>query len=565
MKQIFSKHRLRPARHLAVSTWLMLLWLWPQLLFAGAAPAPDDDSPVCAPKAQATCRIGKVCKNGDCVDQGQQGFRFNPKDQNLWRQIWQTGHSEQIDGAILTASRDEIAGLLDCANLVGRAQQRLLGRYANRNKSADNTPIVIDGTDFAGFMAVGRDIVRYSQTTAANLTMDIGTADATNAQTWTLPAGLMANLGSSPDRSICVSPANIPTNAKDPATTHALRLSFGTRQSYQCFGVKPGEVAYLGNGNDFTDPGATDTFKDSGPDASDTWADVPLNLGDSWTDAFDLDLTDDPAGAAGQRVEMDQSVNYDAFGTLVTPFGSFQALRQTTTVTYKTFPSQTATVPTSTSTQKVVVWATKEGLMVQAKIVGSPTSGTVQLTEFQILNSVPTGTLPVSLKYFSARIAASHSVLLDWQTASEQNAKEFQVGRSQNLWQFDPVGTIPATGNTNTTQTYALTDETPLPGTSYYRLRQVDQNGKYQDFKPVAVTLDNPTGLLFPNPSDGRSVRVRAPESVPMQLHSTEGRAVPFSRRAVEAGVQEVTPASVLKAGVYLLTVGSETFKWMVR
>jgi hypothetical protein len=555
MKYIFT---VRPA--LLVTLMLLPgLGLWQSAFATGQKPVGEP----CGKSFDAPCPQGLVCKDGSCRKIGLNGLWLRPVQPALL-DILRPGRRQQTDGALLTASRSELAGLLDCANLVGRARQRLLAQYPDQHQPVVNG-ITIDETDFEGFMAPDRDILELGQVSSSMVTMDIGQADLTTAQTWTLPAALTSSFVVM-SRSACVSPASIPAPARDPATTHAIRIILNNRKSYYCFGVADNEVSYLGIGDDNNDPNAADTFFDSGSALTDTWSDVPLNLGDSWTADYAIDLEDDPAATSAGEYEVEEHVvNYDGFGTLNTPFGIYQALRQTSTITTKRYPNATATAPSQVETERTVLWATKEGLMVQARIVGNALSGTVQLSHFQALRSVPSGSLPVTLKNFTARKVLNRSVLLDWQTASEQNAKEFQIGRSLNLWQFDPVGAVPATGNTNTTQTYSLTDETPLPGTSYYRLRQVDSDGKYQDFKPVAVTLDQATGLLFPNPSDGRSVRVRAPESVPMQLHSTEGRALPFSRRAVEAGVQEVTPASVLKAGVYLLTVGNETFKWVVR
>ena len=44
---------------------------------------------------------------------------------------------------------------------------------------------------------------------------------------------------------------------------------------------------------------------------------------------------------------------------------------------------------------------------------------------------------------------------------------------------FEPVGTVAGAGNSNTALHYQLTDDEPLPGTSYYRLKQTDFDGQH--------------------------------------------------------------------------------------
>jgi hypothetical protein len=184
------------------------------------------------------------------------------------------------------------------------------------------------------------------------------------------------------------------------------------------------------------------------------------------------------------------------------------------------------------------------------------------LTDAQVLADYSSPT-PVTLTGFTATTSGP-TVRLDWATASEQNASHFEVERSLGLVDFETVGRVNAVGNSQTRQTYALTDETPLPGTSYYRLRQTDFDGKATTFKPVAVTMGEATGLLWANPSSGRSVRLRAPVSADIQLTTMQGRAIAFRKQAIDASTTELLPASVLPAGVYLVTVAGQSLKWVV-
>ncbi len=94
--------------------------------------------------------------------------------------------------------------------------------------------------------------------------------------------------------------------------------------------------------------------------------------------------------------------------------------------------------------------------------------------------------IPVELVDFTAKTQGVKNAL-NWQTASERNAQSFIVERSADGEKgFSAIGTIKAAGTTSTPQYYAFLDENPLP-VSYYRLRQVDLDGKSAVSKIVTV------------------------------------------------------------------------------
>ena len=117
--------------------------------------------------------------------------------------------------------------------------------------------------------------------------------------------------------------------------------------------------------------------------------------------------------------------------------------------------------------------------------------------------------LPVELTSFTAR-AAPQGVAVAWATASEKDAATFQLERSPDGQQWQTWRAVPAT-NRAAGARYAALDAAPLPGTSYYRLLMVDQDGTTA-YSPVQnVTLVAPAAALeaFPNPA-GQVLTVRS-------------------------------------------------------
>ena len=110
--------------------------------------------------------------------------------------------------------------------------------------------------------------------------------------------------------------------------------------------------------------------------------------------------------------------------------------------------------------------------------------------------------LPVTLLNFSATPADGH-VDTHWQTAIENNSSYFELWRSQSLNPSKLVGTVPAAGTSSNLLNYHITDPNPYPGKSYYKLKEVDLDGKQVWSQAVAVDIaGKDVASLFPNPAN---------------------------------------------------------------
>ncbi len=110
--------------------------------------------------------------------------------------------------------------------------------------------------------------------------------------------------------------------------------------------------------------------------------------------------------------------------------------------------------------------------------------------------------LPVSLTSFTAT-KNGNSALLAWSTSSEINNKGFGVERSADGLVWSQLGFINGNGNSTTTQQYTYQDKNPLSGINYYRLKQVDNDGKqtYSSTVNVNFSSTDKVGFSFyPNP-----------------------------------------------------------------
>ncbi|MGE0560803.1 MAG: T9SS type A sorting domain-containing protein [Flavobacteriales bacterium] len=120
---------------------------------------------------------------------------------------------------------------------------------------------------------------------------------------------------------------------------------------------------------------------------------------------------------------------------------------------------------------------------------------------FQINN---TPTLPIKLLNFSAKYS-DNIVGLEWVTETETNNDFFTVERSTDGVIFETVSIIQGAGNSNNKLTYSSMDLKPKKGTSYYRLKQTDYDGKYSYSSIESVVIQDRFENLtvFPNPVSG--------------------------------------------------------------
>ena len=111
--------------------------------------------------------------------------------------------------------------------------------------------------------------------------------------------------------------------------------------------------------------------------------------------------------------------------------------------------------------------------------------------------------LPIVLVSFTGENAGSQNKLT-WVTASEINNAYFMVERSPDgIEPYEEVGTKDGAGNSNSMRTYELMDPHPLPTITYYRLKQVDFDGKYSYSDIVPLTspeIIDP--YVYPNPTN---------------------------------------------------------------
>lgn len=98
--------------------------------------------------------------------------------------------------------------------------------------------------------------------------------------------------------------------------------------------------------------------------------------------------------------------------------------------------------------------------------------------------------LPVELLSFDARCDDGLTTL-KWSTATETNNDRFLIERSPDSQNWETLDEVYGAGNSTTQINYEIKDVAPYNGTTYYRLTQIDFNGDYTVFNPIAETCSD--------------------------------------------------------------------------
>jgi len=174
-----------------------------------------------------------------------------------------------------------------------------------------------------------------------------------------------------------------------------------------------------------------------------------------------------------------------------------------------------------------------------------------------------TPVLPVTLLSFTAARQANGSVAINWSTAAEFNNDRFLVERSIDGRSFTTIATVAANTNASVTSNYSTLDRVPVNGLNYYRLTQVDKDGKKTVYavKIVNIKKINAGISVYPNPVKGNIINIKVADvtdsRLNVQLVSVDGKVIYSGINIQRGDALQVKLNAIPTAGVYLLKVGN--------
>ena len=153
---------------------------------------------------------------------------------------------------------------------------------------------------------------------------------------------------------------------------------------------------------------------------------------------------------------------------------------------------------------------------------------------------------------------------LYWNTSSEVNNKGFELQRSADGVNFSSLGFIATkaiNGNSNSNLSYSYDDVKPLLGNGYYRLKQIDADGKSSYSTIVLLKGDKQNNItitgIYPNPvRDKLNIIITTPtkEEVTMVVSDMSGKVLLQQRGIISTGDNAMQiNTQTLATGTYVL------------
>jgi hypothetical protein len=172
----------------------------------------------------------------------------------------------------------------------------------------------------------------------------------------------------------------------------------------------------------------------------------------------------------------------------------------------------------------------------------------------------PSVILPIELTYFEA-IAQETSVLLTWETIWERGNDYFEVQKSIDGKNFFSIGKVNGKGTSIQRNNYQLIDREPYKGLNYYRLRQVDLDGKvnYSKIIPLYFEGDGVFFEVFPNPAQNIDVRIlisaQVGEVLNIKVIDALGRKIFNENFTYQGNVIDLKTQDSVAKGIYFILI----------
>ncbi|MEY3416967.1 MAG: hypothetical protein RL060_1078 [Bacteroidota bacterium] len=232
-----------------------------------------------------------------------------------------------------------------------------------------------------------------------------------------------------------------------------------------------------------------------------------------------------------------------------------------TAVSFNGVIGQTNLTTYAGSASASTMWAGVTGLAVSSTsklFIGN--SGYGRMLQF---NATP---LPVDFVNFKAT-KSNEQIHFTWVVSFEYNNEKFEIESSEDGIHFNKNKEVLSQGNTNSVRTYetfiAIQSNT---NSQYFRIKQVDLDGKFTYSKVITITDETETSLsIYPNPSIEDVLFYKLStltENTTISILSVNGHTISSTKVTSEAGeiaIQQLTN------GIYFLQVQTESATMMER
>ena len=186
-------------------------------------------------------------------------------------------------------------------------------------------------------------------------------------------------------------------------------------------------------------------------------------------------------------------------------------------------------------------------------------TGLTSFSDFAIGADNATNPIPVELMKFTAQRTGKVNQI-SWSTSQELNSNYFSLERSSDGRNFAAIAQVAAAGYSAVTQTYAYTDNSPVNGVNYYRLKVVDKDNSSKYSWVRSVRNEGMADVaVYPNPAkEVMTVSITADRAVKgnMMISDVNGKVVYSNTVSVAQGINALpVNLSNVAAGAYIIKI----------
>lgn len=205
-------------------------------------------------------------------------------------------------------------------------------------------------------------------------------------------------------------------------------------------------------------------------------------------------------------------------------------------------------------------------------VAGNNGPGKAYVFDPALCSSGTGSSLPLNIINFDAVPNSTGKVVLSWDVVTEKNINSYTIERSTDGLHWQTFGILPGNASSNLEQHFSLTDNHPYPGTSYYRIMQMDIDNSifYTSVKMVSlgntiaanIQVNNPfhqtISLRITSPTDGKLVT---------DLVDLTGKTLRHQEDRAVSGINSITinNLSALANGMYFIRVTSGAQQYSVK
>lgn len=167
---------------------------------------------------------------------------------------------------------------------------------------------------------------------------------------------------------------------------------------------------------------------------------------------------------------------------------------------------------------------------------------------------------PLILTNFNISVNASNQVDIRFTTATEENIEHIYVERSSNGYQFQPIFTITPVGTRNVYTAYTVTDKAPAQGINYYRITEVDKNGRWSYYVTKTVNITR-TGAAFSAYYNGSQVIAsisNTPGIYHLAIADLSGAIITRQQVTMNGKSTTVNLTAPARAGIYIIMLDGQ-------